>query len=307
MMKKLCRFVLAFIVIYVVGCSRTPDSTGPKLQAARLSAPAVEIAELLDDGKSAAARTLIDIYLQRFPADGGLHAQHARLLMEEYDLLYDVLQQANNSEIVVTAVRNAVQFSPELKPYVADLLLRKCHASISEAVARKEPIELTDLNLFQLEYVESLDDSNVVEKVTASILTFSSITLLGATFCGGGWDNLLFEAKQLDAQVAKDWSPSFRALSGEYLEQNWTGSALYLKSACVFLENDLQDEELELLRVAECREMYSGKQWDQVSESRQQLAIRVLEAFCKVGNRRKLFTTSIRDQLASSDQSQQSR
>jgi hypothetical protein len=224
-------------------------STLPAQPRASLSAPARRLKQLIDEGKWSAATTLVSTYLQQYPDDGGVHAMHGRILLYHEDTLHDFIPADSQTERVLQAFRNAVEFDSGLNAMVADILLRHAHTLLSDAVAKSTPATFIDLYLlaeqdFQANQrqLENSGDYGDLGKLAETMQLTGIVTIgnfiaaeRGNLYYAGGWDLGIVLARQCDPRQAELWAPHFAKLGPQFAAANLYGSAMYMRSAATWL------------------------------------------------------------------------
>ncbi len=169
-----------------------------------LSAKAREIEKLLDRGATSGAERLLSIYLNSDPGDAGLLAQYARFVILTHPAsgvswIASPLDTSDNFRplyIVAKASMTASDLDPDIRPYLAELLLSSFEGASRTTLDRGEGV-ISDPVLFMTPFEASL--ANV------------------------GW-----VAIECDAERAERWSKPFEALAAQAARNGKVASAMML-------------------------------------------------------------------------------
>lgn len=230
-----------------------------------LSAPASRLKKLIDEGKWNAASTLLEAYLQQYPDDGGVHAMHGRILLNNEDTLTDYIPADSQTDAVLQAFKNAVEFDSSTKPLVADILLRHAHTLLTDAAANGTPATFIDLYMLAqqefdagTEQMEQTEEAGNIAKLAESVQLMGLVTVgnfiaaeRGNLYYAGGWDHGIMLANEYDPQRCQAWASHLANLGPKFAEQGLFGSAMYMRSASTWLAGvkDKQTRALESLSV----------------------------------------------------------
>lgn len=205
--------------------SRAPSEEPSVTPGAALSPPATEISALLDKGRYNAAEMLFKTYIPEKPSDAGLYCQYVRYLIEAFDIGDDPFiaspiktdDKYRTSFLVIQAIGLASEFDPQVKPYLADIILKGLYDHIHRHAERGET------------YIRS-----------ASELT-GGRTLLERQFqamLGGGNKVLLaWEAIKLDAGIGKTWAGKYEGLVPLFIKSGMPASAMWTANLSGDLSN----------------------------------------------------------------------
>lgn len=190
-----------------------------------LSLSAREISVLLDKGHYNAAEALFKTYIPETPSDAGLYCQYVRYLIEAFDIEDDPFiaspikpdDKYRTSALVIHATSLASEFDPQVKPYLADIILKGIYDHIHRHAERGET------------YIRS-----------ATELT-GGRTLLERQFqavLGGGNKVLLaWEAIKLDASMGKTWAGKYEGLVPLFIKSGMSASAMWTANLSGDLSN----------------------------------------------------------------------
>lgn len=179
-------------------------STPKKTAQYALSKKSREIENLLDRGATAGAERLLNVYLNSDPGDAGLLAQYARFVImtqppSGVSWMTSPLDTSGRFRplyIVANAASTARDLDPDIRPYLAEVLLSAYEQTSRAALDRGEGV-ISDPVLFMTSFEASL--ANI-----------------------GWW------AMEFDAARAERWSTPFESLAAQAARNGKVASAMML-------------------------------------------------------------------------------
>ena len=217
---------------------------------AYLSRAAKKVEKLLSEGKFRAAEKLLDAYVPQFPADGGLYAMEAQLLLLETDIINDYTAPESRMHLITEACRTAVEFDPRLKPLVAEMLWRQVITDLRSAAVEQTPIIFADMEIVCVEYATEFEDGNQSLETTAEMINLMAIPglalgirmQLGHCMHAGGWRKALTEAYVIDPETSTQWSKQLRGLSAKFADAGLFASGMYVEVVRTYYDGTNQDQ-----------------------------------------------------------------